>query len=134
MKGEYDYSTAEKAISSLELAYDNEDLSQVLISKDFETEAKLILKDANLNISEEIVRETAEALRLSLIKNLQENGYPYFGNVNKSLSEVEKINSSLYKLRETLVNEGGRTSIYDVYLSYDGSLWKVVIIEETNAV
>ena len=44
----YNYDTAENAILSLEKAYSNKDLENVLNSKDFKTEAKLILEQSDI--------------------------------------------------------------------------------------
>lgn len=130
MSVKYDYSSPENSINSLELAYSNEDISQVFLSKDFETEAKIVLKKANLEISNEMIFETAELLRLSLIKHIQENGFPYFGDLNISFSEVEEIEGSLFKLKETIIDVNGQTSINDIYLSHNADIWKVVMVEE----
>lgn len=77
-----------------------------------------------------MIFETAELLRLSLIKHIQENGFPYFGDLNISFSEVEEIEGSLFKLKETIIDVNGQTSINDIYLSHNADIWKVVMVEE----
>lgn len=129
MNDKYDYTTPESSIRSLELAFDNEDISQVLLSKDFRTEAILVLKEASIPMSEEIIMETSEALQLSLIKHIQENGFPYFGNIERSFSKLEKIDFSLFKIIERIDNNG-HTTENDVYLSFKDNLWKVAMVQE----
>lgn len=127
MDSKYSYTSPEIEIKSLELAYDNEDLNGILKSKDFESEAILIIRKTGLIESTELIKETSDALKLSLIKNLTQNGYPYFGQLKRTFSELSQIDDNLFKIEETIDSENIQTT-YEVYLSEKNGMWKVAMI------
>ncbi|OYQ49734.1 hypothetical protein CHU92_00260 [Flavobacterium cyanobacteriorum] len=129
----YKYKTPQDAITSLEIAYTNKDDEAILNSKDFETEARLILEQANYNYDlndSELITETAELLKLSLIQNLQENGYPNFNSVKRNFSNFEEVEKDLYTIIEELIYPDGTKLINKIYMTCKSSLWKVALIEE----
>lgn len=126
---EYNYNTPEEAIISLEKAYSNKDLKNIIASKDFETEAKIILHRSNITLTNETINETAELLKLSLIEHLQSNGYPSFGDVKREFSDLSEIDHNLYFLDETLHYDNGESYKNKVFLTVINDKWKIVMTE-----
>jgi len=129
----YKYNSAIRAIVSLETAYTNKDIDAILASKDFKTEAKLILEQALYKYDVDnpvIINETANLLEISLIQNLKENGYPNFNNVRRKFSELNKVNEDIYSIEEKLFFPNNVNYINKIYLSYRDNIWKVAMIEE----
>jgi len=125
----YIYNTPEEAILSLEKAYTNKDLKNIIASKDFETEAKIILHRSNITLTNDTIKETAELLKLSLIEHLQSNGYPNFGDVKREFSELNEIEHNLYFLDETLHYDNGESYTNKVFLTLIDEEWKIVMTE-----
>lgn len=126
----YNYDTPEQAIISLENAYSKMDIANVIASKDFITEAKITLQRADFEFNEETIAETAKLLELSLIENIQNNGFPDFTDVKRQFSEISEIDNDLYFLEETLEYENGDNYINIVFLTVKDRKWKVVMTEE----
>ncbi|MFW0739950.1 hypothetical protein [Flavobacterium sp. T12S277] len=126
----YNYDTPEQAIISLENAYSEMDIVNVIASKDFKAEAKIILQRNDIVLTEDTITETAKLLELSLIENIQNNNFPDFTNVNRQFSEIREINDNLYFLEETLIYENGETYSNIVFLTVKDKRWKVVMTEE----
>ena len=127
---QYKYSTPEEAIISLEQAYTNKDLENILSSKDFISEAKLILEQKSYEFTNEIISEVAELLRLSLIKNLEDNGYPNFGSARHEFSETEWLKDNIFILEEKIFYPDNTFYINKVFVSKNSNIWKVAMIEE----
>lgn len=125
----YNYNTPEEAILSLEKAYSNKDLENIIASKDFETEAKIILHRSDITLTNETINETAELLKLSLIEHLQSNGYPSFGDVKREFSDLSEIDHNLYFLDETLHYDNGESYKNKVFLTVVDDKWKIVMTE-----
>lgn len=126
----YNYDTPEQAIISLENAYSKIDIANVIASKDFIAEAKITLQRADFEFTEATIAETAKLLELSLIENIQNNGFPDFTNANRQFSEISEIDNNLYFLEETLEYESSETYTNIVFLTFKDRKWKVVKIEE----
>lgn len=126
----YNYDTPEQAIISLENAYSEMDIVNVIASKDFKAEAKIILQRNDIVLNEDTITETAKLLELSLIENIQNNGFPDFTNVNRQFSEIKEINDNLYFLEETLIYQNGETYNNIVFLTVKDKGWKVAMTEE----
>jgi len=126
----YNYDTPEQAIISLENAYSKMDIANVIASKDFITEAKITLQRADFEFNEATIAETAKLLELSLIENIQNNGFPDFTDVKRQFSEISEIDNDLYFLEETLEYENGDNYINIVFLTVKDRKWKVVMTEE----
>nr|WP_128414971.1 hypothetical protein [Flavobacterium sp. Root935] len=106
------------------------DIANVIASKDFIAEAKITLQRADFEFNEATIVETAKLLELSLIENIQNNGFPDFTNVNRQFSEISEIDNDLYFLEETLEYENGETYSNIVFLTVKDRKWKVVMTEE----
>ncbi len=130
MNVEYDYTTPKDAVLSLEKAYSKCDLNGIMAAKDFSYEAELVLLQAGKKINQELINETAELLKLSLIKHIQDNGFPSFENSTKEFTEVEKIRKDLFQLEESILYENGEKYVNKIYLSLKEGFWKVVMTVE----
>ncbi len=129
----YTYNSPIEAIVSLETAYSKQSLEAVLTSKDFKVEAQLILQQSAYDyddFDQNLVEETSKLLELSLIKSLNENGFPNFQNVRREFSDVEQINDTLYSIEERLFYPNNEVYINKIFLSYKDSVWKVAMIVE----
>ncbi|RZJ36585.1 MAG: hypothetical protein EOO51_00255 [Flavobacterium sp.] len=127
------YSSPEAAIITLEEGYTNKDLEGILASKDFKAEAKLILEQSSYNYDlddEAVISETAKLLELSLIKSLQENGYPNFEKVKREFSEVTKYKDNIFIIEERLTFPDNTQYENRIFLSQEKDKWKVAMIEE----
>jgi len=78
------FNTPEGAILSIEDAYDSKDIEKAISCKNFEKEAELMLKNTvKIDIDKDLINKTAEVLKLSFIKSIQENGFPNFEGVKR---------------------------------------------------
>ncbi|GIQ57147.1 hypothetical protein ACHRVW_22770 [Flavobacterium collinsii] len=127
---DYNYNTPEEAIISLENAYTNMDLINVIASKDFETEAKIILFRSNVELNKETIKETAKLLELSLIEHIENNGFPDFSNVDRKFSNLKEIDDNLFFIEETLTYDNGKAYTNTVFVTVEDKKWKVVMTEE----
>lgn len=126
---EYNYNTPEEAIISLEKAYTDMDIVNIIASKDFVAEAKLILQRSNMSSTKEIIKETAELLKLSLIEDLKNNGYPSFKDVKREFSTIKEINENLFFLEESLLYDNGESYKNKVFLTNENNKWRVAMTE-----
>ena len=129
----YRYKTPEEAIISLENAYSNKDFEAVVASKDFETEAIFMLEQATYAYDltdKKLVQETAELLKVSLIKSLEENGFPSFENVEREFSDLQKYRDNIYILNEKIIYSDNTFYVNKIYVINLEHEWKVVTIEE----
>lgn len=119
--------TPEGAIIQIEEAYNQDDLEKAMSCKDFNIEAKLMLEKLGKGIhDEEVLSKTAEVLKLSFIKSIQENGMPKFHGIKRAFPKREKINDHHMIITEICYYpDGGKSSQrMNTYLTEDG--WKVM--------
>jgi uncharacterized protein YegJ (DUF2314 family) len=127
----HDFTTPEGAILCLEDAYDEQDIEKALSCKNFNEEARLLLKKMNDRFnSAEIVEATAEILRLSFIKNLEEKGFPVFQNLLRAFPTRTKITENLYLITEYCIFPDGGKSRQQLYTFRDEDGWKVLNVAE----
>ena len=119
--------TPEGAIIQIEEAFNQDDLEKAMSCKDFNIEAKLMLEKLGKGIhDEEVLSKTAEVLKLSFIKSIQENGMPKFQGIKRAFPKREKINDHHMIITEICYYpDGGKSSQrMNTYLTEDG--WKVM--------
>lgn len=126
----YSYDTPEQAIISLENAFSKKDIVNVVASKNFEAEAKIVLQRTNVEINEETIDLTAKLLELSLVEYILNNGFPDFSMVKRQFSELSEIDNDLYFIEETLIYEDGKTYSNIIFLTVEDNKWKVAMNEE----
>jgi hypothetical protein len=129
----YNYSSPQEAIISLEEAYTNNDLHAVIALKDFRAEARLILEQRNVEYDlndAELISETAVLLELSLVTQLEKNGFPDFTGVRREFSDLYEIEGNIYAIMEELIYPDGTFFVNKIFLSVNESVWKVAMVEE----
>lgn len=128
----YSYNSPVEAIVSLETAYTEKSLEAVLASKDFKAEALIILQQSgNYDVSDQkLIDETIKLLEFSLVKSLEENGFPNFNNVRREFSELDQVDDTLYVIEERLFYPNNELYINKIFLSCKDSVWKVAMVVE----
>lgn len=119
--------TPEGAIVKIETAYDANSIHDVLACKDFPLEAKLMLAKLGTDkLNPELIEKTAEVLRLSFLKSLQDNGMPKFSGVIRAFPKREKISENHLIITEVCYYPDGSNSVQrmNTYNTNDG--WKVL--------
>ncbi len=126
-----DDSTPEGAIVKIEHAFDEDNIEKAIQCKDFNKEAELMLsKMETKELGSELIEKTAEVLKLSFIKSLQENGIPKFNNIKQAFPKREKISDNHIIVTEVCYYPDGNSSIQrlNTYKSSNG--WKVMNLVE----
>ena len=129
----YSYNTPEDAIRSLEKAYTNKDIRGIVDSKDFETEALLLLQQSSYDYDEydeALIAETAKLLELSLINVIHDNGYPNFEGLECEFFDLSLYNGNIYTIQERINYLDGFSALNRIFVVKHGDLWKVATIEE----
>lgn len=129
----YSYNTPEEAITSLEAAYNNNDLEAIINSKDFIEEAKFVLEEAEYEFDatdELLLEETAKLLQLGLTQSLQEDGFPDFSHLKSELYGLEKVADIIYMINQKNTYPDNTSYETRIFLSNKNDVWKVVLVEE----
>lgn len=128
----YNYNSPQEAIHSLEQAYRNKDIQGIVDSKDFIEEAKLVLEQTKINdeYDKDMLTETAKLLKLSLIKSIQEHGFPNFLNLETEVYGLQKFRNNIYVVNEKIIYSDGDIYETRIFLSVNNDIWKVVLVEE----
>lgn len=128
----YNYNLPQEAIHSLEQAYRNKDIQGIVDSKDFIEEAKLVLEQTKINdeYDKDMLTETAKLLKLSLIKSIQEHGFPNFINLETEVYGLQKFRNNIYVVNEKIIYSDGDIYETRIFLSVNNDIWKVVLVEE----
>ena len=122
-----DDSTPEGAVVKIEQAFNEDNIEKAIECKDFHKEAELMLsKMGKGDLGAEVIDKTAEVLKFSFIKSLQENGIPKFENIKQAFPKREKISDNHMIITEVCYYPDGGKSIQrlNTYKSEDG--WKVL--------
>ncbi|QIH34488.1 DUF2314 domain-containing protein [Sphingobacterium sp. DR205] len=125
-----DLSTPEGAIVKIENFYSAKDLQGILSCKNFTKEAENLLNERNLLITEDLVNEIAETLKVTFIQDLKENGYPYFKDIERNFNlKEEKENMQL--IEEKVVYQDGSVTVNNLWVwhSKEGE-WKILNLVE----
>lgn len=78
---------------------------------------------------EKLVIETAELLKLSLIQNLQEHGFPNFNNARRNFSEIKFLSDNIYYFEEEIIYPDNIFFTNLVFLTLNNNLWKIVSVK-----
>jgi uncharacterized protein YegJ (DUF2314 family) len=118
--------TPEGAILSLEEAYSNKDIDAAIDCKDFYEEARNMLGGINIELDEEIIEKTAEVLKLSFIKSIEEHGFPDFTQIKNAFPERQKVSETNWIITEICwyPDNGKSFQQLNTYKSSNG--WKVL--------
>lgn len=122
-----DDSTPEGAIVKIESAFNEDNIEKAIECKDFHKEAELMLtKFGKENLGTELIEKTAEVLKLSFIKSLQENGIPKFKNIKQAFPKREKINDNHMVITEVCYYPDGNKSVQRLNTYKSSGSWKVL--------
>lgn len=122
-----DDSTPEGAIVKIESAFNEDNIEKAIDCKDFHKEAELMLaKFGKENMGPELIEKTAEVLKLSFIKSLQENGIPKFNDIKQAFPRREKINDNHMVITEVCYLSDGGKSVQKLNTYKSGGSWKVL--------
>lgn len=126
-----DDSTPEGAIVKIEQAFNEDNIEKAIQCKDFKKEAELMLSKLKQGeIENEILDKTAEVLKLSFIKSLQENGIPKFINIRQAFPKREKINDKHIIVTEVCYYQDGSKSVQRLNTFHTEDGWKVLSPEK----
>lgn len=90
----------EGIIIRIEDAHRKHNLDSIIANTDFETLARLVLIETKFPITDSTLYYTAEALRLSEIKQINEKGFAVFEKVEHKFSEKKLINDSIVSITD----------------------------------
>lgn len=132
-KDVYDYSTPERALNSIELAYKNRDIEQAVSSKDFLYEAnEMLTSQFSSDMTRgEMLKNTAELLELSYRKHIAENGFPDFTFLKCSATHI-KVSKSEALLKERCLYPDGGYSAQTILAHLTDTGWKIIGIRELD--
>jgi len=123
-----DSSTPEGAIITIENFYTDENLEGVLSCKNFFMEAENLLKEREALITEDILNEIEESLRLNFIEDLKVNGFPSFRNIERSFTLKQK-KEDLQLIEEKVIYSNGNITFNVLWIGLsDSGEWKVLDI------
>ena len=117
----------EGAILLLESAYSENNIEKALSCKDFTIEAELMLKNINNELADiHLIEKTAEMLRQSFIKSLEDGGMPDFSHIKRAFPVREKIAEYHFLITEVCIYPDGSKSKQKLNTYYTDAGWKVL--------
>jgi hypothetical protein len=125
-------STPESAVRAFEDALIRKDIEAAVAAKDFDTEARLMLKKINPELASdsEILKQTAQVLELGFRKEIETDGFPDFTGLTCSLSKATDVAENLVKMVETCVRASGKTTVQNLFAFKGKNGWRVVVVGE----
>jgi hypothetical protein len=122
----YDYSTPEKALASLERAYIAKDIEAAVRSKAFRKEAEGMLAERfpGKKLPEEAIASVTRSLELSFRLELKKSGFPPFEKL-KCAAEHTLMQPDVAVVKERCVFPDGGHSIQRVKAYKVNGEWKV---------
>jgi hypothetical protein len=125
MSAYLDLSTAESALGSIAEAYRRKDIEGAVACKDFEAEARLMLKRlGRMQADSGTLRSTAEALEVSFRKHTL-GAWPKFEGVSSKVSELTPYEENIFIAHEVGTYEG-RPYKQAIYMAKSKDGWKVL--------
>ncbi|MEM7038017.1 MAG: DUF2314 domain-containing protein [Bacteroidota bacterium] len=118
--------TPEGAILCLEDAYTAGDLEAAAACKDFENEAKMMLKAREMPMGEEVLKSMAGALESSFKLYMSENGMPSFTGVKRAFPSREFLDEGTVIVTEICTHPDGRRTLDRLVVTRFGDReWRV---------
>ncbi|WP_286856715.1 MULTISPECIES: DUF2314 domain-containing protein [Sphingobacterium] len=125
-----DRSTPEGAIITLENFYSENNMEGILSCKDFHLEAENVMQEHNMQWDSKIHSKVASVLRVSLLEELEINGFPNFETIERVFNLLERRKDQEL-IEETLYYPDGFISVNKFWVGLtkaDG--WKVLNLVE----
>jgi hypothetical protein len=122
------FDTPEGAVLMLEAAYRAKDIEAAVACKDFDGEAKVMLRGKALEMSgdPEIVRRTAEVLELAYRTELAQTGFPNLEGVTSRFRDRYEDLPDLATIREECTYPDGTTSRQRINVRRTDAGWRVL--------
>jgi len=122
-----DYKSPEGAILSLEDAYRKRDIEAAVASKDFITEARLMLKQLNNQYTDDpkVLAETAETLELSFRKFTKQS-WPDFNGIQSHFIKREQYQDKIVVVTEICRFPDGGFSKQRILVTETENGWRVL--------
>ncbi|WP_316821834.1 YegJ family protein [Pedobacter gandavensis] len=128
-----DFNTPEGAITALEEAYINEDLSAAVSCKDFYEEARLLLAHLDLKTTDEsFIQETSEALEAAFIEGLTSYGMPDLSQIKRAFSKREQVSENSVIVTEVCTFPNGLVTEQRLLTFKTREGWKVIGVIKEN--
>jgi hypothetical protein len=124
-----DFSTPEGAILRLEDAYRAKDIEAAVGCKDFRIEARLMLeKFKNLQINDEVIDKTAEALEIVYRRELEQKGFPDMQGVTSTFPKQEPYpeHENIVMVTEVCLYPDGGASKEKLLAAKTAKGWRVL--------
>lgn len=119
--------TPEGAIVKIEEAFNARNIEAVMACKDFSKEAELMLaRMEKIPMEPDLVEKTAELLRLSFLRSLQEQGIPNFQGIKRAFPKREKVAENHFLITEVCYFPDGTQSVQRINTWHSDSGWKVL--------
>ena len=122
--------TPEGALRDLENAYVRKDLEAAVAAKDFNFEARAMLK-ALRNIGDPdqaIVKQAAEVLELGFRRQMQTSGLPAFADLRCRVVSKKALSLELVEMVEECIFPDGGRSTDTVHAAKSSSGWRIVVL------
>lgn len=125
-----EFDTPENAVRALEEAFKSRDIEAAVHAKDFDAEARLMLQRINPDMARdpEIVKQTAEVLKLGFRKEIEIDGFPDFTGLSCSLAKPIEVGENLVKIVETCRDVSGAKSTHILHAFKGAKGWRVVVV------
>ncbi|AZA84536.1 DUF2314 domain-containing protein [Chryseobacterium indologenes] len=125
-----DRSTPEGAIITLENFYNENNMEGILSCKDFYLEAENVMQEHNMDWDSEIHSKVVSVLRVSLLEDLENKGFPNFETIERVFNLIERRKDQEL-IEETLYYPDGFITVnkFWVGLTKDNG-WKVLNLVE----
>jgi len=111
------FPTPEDAVKALNAAYVSRDVEAAASAKDFEEEARLMLRNINPDFASdsELLAETARVLELAFRAQLRDSGFPDFESVQSRFLSRCDLTPTLVELTEECMFADGARSLEKVH-------------------
>ncbi|MGE6397378.1 DUF2314 domain-containing protein [Chryseobacterium scophthalmum] len=125
-----DRSTPEGAIITIEQFYNKKDLNGVFSCKDFRKEAENIMIAHSVEINEKRQTMIMSALKMSLIEDLESNGFPHFEGIERVFT-IKDRKEDQQLIEEKVIYRDGSITINNLWVWNSGKEgWKILNLEE----
>lgn len=126
-----DDSTPEGAIIKLETAYDNDNIQEAINCKDFFLEAEIMIRKKTQvdTPPKKLIDSTAELLKLSYLKSLQDKGIPKFHGLIRAFPYRQKISENQMLITSVCIYPNGEKYIQKMNVVKKDNSWKVLAPE-----
>ena len=130
-----DFSTPEGALHLLEAAYAHQDIEAAVAARNFEWEAREMLKKLaeDPTPQADLIQETAQVLELSFRQHIETNGFPKFSELRCSILKTKQLRPDLVEIFEECIFPDGLISREKIHVAKSGEKWGIVVLSNHKA-